>query len=165
LPADHDGSWPLLLERSRLFFEDLPEVHRRRETGEHRQVVDEVTRGKRPGYYLQNFHFQSGGWMTRESAQRYDTQVEVLFKGTANATRRQALPPLQRHSRDAISAASDYSTSAVAPDVFLTQSSRHGRACQPSASISRKLMSRRPDIICGGGAGSTSRSPTRKLFR
>jgi ubiquinone/menaquinone biosynthesis C-methylase UbiE len=95
LPADHDGSWPLLLERSRLFFEDLPEVHRRRETGEHRQVLDEVTRGKRPGYYLQNFHFQSGGWMTRESAQRYDTQVEVLFKGTANATRRQALPPLQ----------------------------------------------------------------------
>ena len=29
-----------------------------------------------------------------ESAERYDTQVEVLFKGTANAMRRQALPPL-----------------------------------------------------------------------
>ena len=28
------------------------------------------------------------------SAQRYDTQVEVLFGGTANAMRRQALPPL-----------------------------------------------------------------------
>ena len=49
---------------------------------------------KRPGYYLQNFHFQSGGWLTDDSAQRYDTQVEVLFNGTANATRRQALPPL-----------------------------------------------------------------------
>jgi ubiquinone/menaquinone biosynthesis C-methylase UbiE len=33
--------------------------------------------------------------MTEESAQRYDTQVEVLFNGTANATRRQALPPLR----------------------------------------------------------------------
>jgi ubiquinone/menaquinone biosynthesis C-methylase UbiE len=32
--------------------------------------------------------------MTDESADRYDTQVEVLFKGTANAMRRQALPPL-----------------------------------------------------------------------
>jgi ubiquinone/menaquinone biosynthesis C-methylase UbiE len=32
--------------------------------------------------------------MTSESAQRYDTQVEVLFAGTANAIRRQALPPL-----------------------------------------------------------------------
>src|ERR1700737_1139769 len=32
--------------------------------------------------------------MTRDSAQRYAPQVEVLFKGTANAIRRQALPPL-----------------------------------------------------------------------
>jgi ubiquinone/menaquinone biosynthesis C-methylase UbiE len=94
LPADHDGSLPLLLERSRLFFEDLPDVHRRREEGRHRQVLSEDTRGKRPPYYLQNFHFQSGGWMTEDSAQRYDTQVEVLFNGSANATRRQALPPL-----------------------------------------------------------------------
>ena len=84
----------MLLDRSRLFFEDLPAVHRRRESGDHSEVLTEETRGKRPRYYLQNFHFQSGGWMTDESAQRYDTQVEVLFNGTANATRRQALPPL-----------------------------------------------------------------------
>ena len=32
--------------------------------------------------------------MTNDSASRYDTQVEVLFNGTANATRRQALPQL-----------------------------------------------------------------------
>jgi ubiquinone/menaquinone biosynthesis C-methylase UbiE len=94
LPADHDGSLMALLNRSRLFFSDLPEIHRRRESGEHRQVGGEETLGKRPGYYLQNFHFQSGGWMTRDSARRYDTQVEVLLHGTANATRRQALPPL-----------------------------------------------------------------------
>ena len=94
LPADHDGSWLKLLHRSRLFFEDLPDVHRRRESGGMRQVLTEETRGKRPGYYLQNFHFQSGGWLTEDSAKRYDTQVEVLFKGAANATRRQALVPL-----------------------------------------------------------------------
>jgi hypothetical protein len=94
LPMDHDGSLLILLNRSRLFFEDLPEIHRRREKGHHRQVLGEETRGKRPSYYLQNFHFQSGGWITQESAQRYDTQVEVLLNGTANATRRQALPPL-----------------------------------------------------------------------
>src|ERR1700719_1437272 len=94
LPADHDGSLAMLLNRSRLFFEDLPEIHRRRESGERRQVLSEETRGKRPSYYLQNFHFQSGGWMTRDSARRYDTQVEVLLNGTAHATRRQALPPL-----------------------------------------------------------------------
>jgi ubiquinone/menaquinone biosynthesis C-methylase UbiE len=94
VPVDHDGSLPMLLNRSRLFFEDLPEIHRRRESAQHHQVLGEETLGKRPSYYLQNFHFQSGGWMTRESAQRYDTQVEVLLHGTANAARRQALPPL-----------------------------------------------------------------------
>src|SRR2546430_9750839 len=32
LPADHDGSLKMLLHRSRLFFEDLPAIHRRRES-------------------------------------------------------------------------------------------------------------------------------------
>jgi ubiquinone/menaquinone biosynthesis C-methylase UbiE len=94
LPVDRDGSLPVLLDRSRLFFSDLPEIHRRREMGIHSDVLNEETAGKRPRYYLQNFHFQSGGWMTDDSARRYDTQVEVFFSGSANAMRRQALPPL-----------------------------------------------------------------------
>jgi len=94
LPADHDGSLPTLIRRSRLFFADLPDIHRRRTEGRFDEVLDEITRGTRPDYYLQNFHFQSGGWLTEESAQRYDTQVEVLFKGTANAMRRMAMPEL-----------------------------------------------------------------------
>ena len=49
LPADHDGSLPMLLNRSRLFFEDLPEVHRRRESGLRREVLGEETLGKRTG--------------------------------------------------------------------------------------------------------------------
>src|SRR5829696_8913239 len=40
LPADRDGSFGALLSRSRLFFEDLPEVHRRRESGRFREVSD-----------------------------------------------------------------------------------------------------------------------------
>jgi len=95
LPVDHDGSWATLLHRSRLFFEDLPDFHRRRKRRAKTEVLTEKTRGKRPRYYLQNFHFQSGGWMTNDSAERYDTQVEVLFNGTANAIRRQALPQLR----------------------------------------------------------------------
>jgi len=94
LPADHDGTLAAVLNRSRLFFEDLPNIHRRRKAGEIKEVRSDDTRGRRPRYYLQNFHFQSGGWMTEDSARRYDTQVEVLFNGTANATRRQALVPL-----------------------------------------------------------------------
>ena len=94
LPADHDGSLLTLLDRSRLFFRDLPDVEERRRRNGTRDVLNAKTRGRRPPYYLQNFHFQTGGWLTEESADRYDTQVEVLFKGTANAMRRQALPPL-----------------------------------------------------------------------
>ena len=77
-----------------MFFADLPEIHRRREVRGHSEIFDKNTRGTRPRYYLQNFHFQSGGWLTEESAERYDTQVEVLLNGTANAMRRQALPLL-----------------------------------------------------------------------
>jgi len=94
VPADHDGSLVTLINRSRLFFEDLPEIHRRREGRAHNEIFNKNTRGTRPRYYLQNFHFQTGGWLTDESAERYDTQVEVLLKGTANAMRRQALPAL-----------------------------------------------------------------------
>jgi ubiquinone/menaquinone biosynthesis C-methylase UbiE len=94
LPLDHDGSWLTRLNRSWLFFTDLPGVHRRRETGHYNEVLTPEISGKRPPYYLQNFHFQSGGYLTDESARRYDLQVEVLFNGAANATRRQALPPV-----------------------------------------------------------------------
>src|SRR5215472_5636142 len=48
LPADHDGSLLSLLHRSRMFFEDLPSIHRRREGGQYFQVLSEETRGKRP---------------------------------------------------------------------------------------------------------------------
>lgn len=94
LPDDHDGPLRTRLRRSRLFFEDLPVIHRRRERKAYREVLTGATSGTRPDYYLQNFHYQSGGWLTEDSADRYDTQVEVLFKGSANAMRRQALPPL-----------------------------------------------------------------------
>ena len=94
LPQDHDGTLLTRLRRSRLFFADLPAIHERRERKGYREVRTAATAGKRPDYYLQNFHYQSGGWLSEDSADRYDTQVEVLFKGSANAMRRQALPPL-----------------------------------------------------------------------
>lgn len=79
---------------ARRFFADLPAVERRR----HGKASQEVfAAGRHPGlprYYQQNFHYQSDGWLTRESARLYDHQVEVLFTGGADAMRRQALVPL-----------------------------------------------------------------------
>jgi ubiquinone/menaquinone biosynthesis C-methylase UbiE len=94
IPADHDGSFSALVHRSRIFLDDLPSIHQRRKRRAHDEVLNETTRGKRPRYYLQNFHYQSGGWLTAKSAELYDTQVEILFNGSANAIRRQALPQL-----------------------------------------------------------------------
>jgi ubiquinone/menaquinone biosynthesis C-methylase UbiE len=94
LPRDHDGSPLTLIRRSRIFFDDLPNIHQRRKHRAHNEVLNETTQGKRPRYYLQNFHYQSGGWLTEKSAELYDTQVEILFSGSANAIRRQALPQL-----------------------------------------------------------------------
>jgi ubiquinone/menaquinone biosynthesis C-methylase UbiE len=94
LPADTDGPLPARLAASRAFFADVPEVARRRRESAHQEARRERGADKRPRYYQQNFHFQSGGWMTRESARLYDMQVEVLFTGSANAMRRQALAPM-----------------------------------------------------------------------
>jgi len=71
---------------------------RRRATGAHREV--DRTSGGRPRYYMQNFHFQTDGWMSDESAALYDTQVETLFFGAAAAMRRQALVPIAEMVRE-----------------------------------------------------------------
>lgn len=96
MPDREDGPLPGLLSQSRAFFRDVPEVVRRRQNAIGREVAEETgeASANRPDYYMQNFHFQSGGWMTEESARLYDMQVEVLFSGAANAMRRQALVPI-----------------------------------------------------------------------
>ncbi len=52
--------------------------------------------GDFPTYFLQNFHFQTDGWMSAASAERYEMQVETLFTGAAMAMRRTALPFLAK---------------------------------------------------------------------
>jgi ubiquinone/menaquinone biosynthesis C-methylase UbiE len=48
-----------------------------------------------PGYYTQNFHYQTGGYLSEESADLYDLQVELLFNGGADPMRRRVLAPLK----------------------------------------------------------------------
>jgi len=63
-------------------------------------------RGRYPEYYLQNFHYQTDGWLSQESARIYDYQVEALFLGTADAMRRQLLPQMTRFFRETKSSSS-----------------------------------------------------------
>jgi ubiquinone/menaquinone biosynthesis C-methylase UbiE len=96
-PAALDGSAIKTIRRSIQFLRDVPEVARRRRDNVHDEVLTEEVRKNFPRYYLQNFHYQSGGWLTEESAKLYDFQVETLFTGTADAMRRQALVPIAEH--------------------------------------------------------------------
>jgi ubiquinone/menaquinone biosynthesis C-methylase UbiE len=50
-----------------------------------------------PSYYVQNFHHQTNGYLTDDSANLYDLQVEILFGGSADAMRRRILAPLKKH--------------------------------------------------------------------
>jgi SAM-dependent methyltransferase len=84
------------LRDSARFFADLPNVDRRRLERAGAEVRATNDRARYPSYYLQNFHYQTGGWLTSESAALYDTQVEVLFGGAADAMRRIALGALAR---------------------------------------------------------------------
>jgi ubiquinone/menaquinone biosynthesis C-methylase UbiE len=52
-----------------------------------------------PEYFTQDFHFQTGGYLTEQSARLYDVQVETLFYGVANVMRRSALRPIAEFLR------------------------------------------------------------------
>lgn len=53
-----------------------------------------------PAYYLQNFHYQTDGWLSADSARLYDFQVETLFLGSADTMRRQVLPYVSNYVRE-----------------------------------------------------------------
>jgi len=95
MPSDGTMSPGELLLTSRAFFKDVPEVTRRRATGAHQEVNAETSgfAAVLPRYYRQNFHFQTDGWLSEDSAKLYDFQVDVLFSGATAAMRRRALVP------------------------------------------------------------------------
>jgi ubiquinone/menaquinone biosynthesis C-methylase UbiE len=93
-PATDDGpAEPVAALRAAVdFLADARRVEaRRRRSGAVEAREDAPQGGAYPAYYRQNFHFQTGGWFTDESARRYEAQVEALFAGAAGAMRRRAL--------------------------------------------------------------------------
>ena len=90
-PMDDRPADPVTAVRRTLdFLADARAVEARRRRGDRAEVRAEAPPNY-PAYYRQNFHYQSGGWFTAESAGRYEAQVEALFAGTAGAMRRRAL--------------------------------------------------------------------------
>ncbi len=73
---------------------DLPSTVSRRAAAQADSVLNEPGVTALPDYYRQDFHFQTGGYLSPSSARLYDVQVETLFYGAANAMRRVALAPI-----------------------------------------------------------------------
>ncbi|MBU1211304.1 MAG: class I SAM-dependent methyltransferase [Alphaproteobacteria bacterium] len=107
-PGDEEASSPIEhLRRLRAMFQDLPELVSRRQERDASSVRDaagDVTGHHEalPDYFTQDFHFQTGGYLTDGSARLYDVQVETLFYGAAAAMRRAGLRPIAEfmHGRD-----------------------------------------------------------------
>jgi len=88
---------PIALRRAADLLADARRVEDRRRRGAATEARADVGEARGyPTYYRQNFHFQTGGWFTPDSARRYESQVEALFAGAAGAMRRRALSLLAR---------------------------------------------------------------------
>lgn len=61
-------------------------------TDEARDFLSEL-----PRYYRRNFHYQTDGYLSEESAELYEHQVEILFAGSADAMRRLVIPRFKKH--------------------------------------------------------------------
>lgn len=73
---------------------DTPRVMLRYWRNAYRDLPPPRESGWYPSYYLRNFHWQTDGWLSEQSARRYDVGVELLFGGAADVMRRMVLPPL-----------------------------------------------------------------------
>ena len=101
--AVRDGRYPAMSEaadnptqylaRVRAMMSDVPIALARRASDDTASVkaVPSAVNTTVPDYYAQDFHFQTGGYLSEDSARLYDVQVETLFMGAAGPMRRRAL--------------------------------------------------------------------------
>lgn len=87
------------LRRARALLADLPDAHSRREARDATSVLSSAQTDGLPEYFTQDFHYQTGGYLTPQSARLYDIQVETLFLGGAGPMRREALRPITEFLR------------------------------------------------------------------
>jgi ubiquinone/menaquinone biosynthesis C-methylase UbiE len=95
-PEDWRGNPLAEVRRAADFFTDLRAVEARRHGAPGEALLSGPETAHYPAYYRRKFHFQSDGYLSAASAERYDHQVEVLFGGAAAAMRRQGLVPLRQ---------------------------------------------------------------------
>ena len=91
-----EAPWLEWAKKYPLVWLDMPKTWERRKRNKTREIPRNVKEQDYPNYYLQNFHHQTDGYLSKHSAEIYDLQVEILFNGTADPMRRRVLAPLKR---------------------------------------------------------------------
>ena len=90
-----DEPWVDYLKQYPSLIVDMPSIWARADGKKHQDFDREIETDGYPNYYVQNFHHQTGGYLSDLSANLYDLQVEILFGGSADAMRRRILAPLK----------------------------------------------------------------------
>lgn len=91
-----DTPWEDFFRYYPLVWLDMPLTWERMGEQRYQDFSPEIRIEGYPGYYVQNFHHQTDGYLSERSANLYDLQVDILFNGTADAMRRRTLAPLKR---------------------------------------------------------------------
>lgn len=100
-----DSPWWDFLRYYPDFLLDLPKSWARSQNKQYQDFDPKLKTEHYPRYYLQNFHHQTDGYLSEQSANLYDLQVELLFNGAGDPMRRRILPPLKTHLADSPSPA------------------------------------------------------------
>jgi ubiquinone/menaquinone biosynthesis C-methylase UbiE len=89
-PLSHFGRIPWILwDGLKIYNRRVKKIHTNF-SNRAKQYLEEV-----PEYLRRNYHFQTDGYLSEQSAELYDHQVELLFTGAADAMRRILLRPLK----------------------------------------------------------------------
>jgi ubiquinone/menaquinone biosynthesis C-methylase UbiE len=91
-----DNPWEDFFRYYPMLWLDTPQVWERAQQRKYQDFSSDVNTEGYPGYYVQNFHNQTNGYLSDLSANLYDLQVEILFGGSADAMRRRILAPLKQ---------------------------------------------------------------------
>ncbi len=90
-----DNAWDDFFRYYPAVWLDMPEMWQRVNQKRYQDFDPSIETQGLPSYYVQNFHHQTNGYLSDESANLYDLQVEILFNGTADPMRRRVLAPLK----------------------------------------------------------------------
>lgn len=97
---NHRQSSPLYAARqtSRFVSEAVDTMERRHRASPEDKVAviadDDDQSSTYPDYYHTAFHYQTNGWLSKKSADAYETSTETLFIGRQDAMQRMSLKPL-----------------------------------------------------------------------